>query len=384
MGEVKEDVKQSMVIYKATNILNGKIYIGQTRREFRLRLNEYKSNSFNPNNKSYNLYICRAIRKYDWNNFKWEIIDTATTDNELNNKEIYWIKFYNSFGDGYNMTEGGEGACGCSHDDKMRLQISIAHGSKPFHLFDFDGNLVKTYISKIQCEREMGLYRACIVDALNDRIAYSGQYVLVYEEEYLAFGDELVRKKIERTKTSGRGSSMPQAVLNENIVREIKQMLMEDKYTHNDIADKYGITRGLVGAISRGRNWTHVEVEGFVPKLTRYSKLEEQDVIEIKQMLINGVHHKEISNIFEIAQPTISSIATGNTWSSIKVEGFTPIVRKGGELSPTAKLTKSIVVEIKKMLNQGEVALKIAEHFNINKSAVYDIKQGRTWREIEV
>lgn len=203
-------------------------------------------------------------------------------------------------------------------------------------------------------------------------------------KKYLAFGDELVRKKIERTKTSGRGSSMPQAVLNENIVREIKQMLMEDKYTHNDIADKYGITRGLVGAISRGRNWTHVEVEGFVPKLTRYSKLEEQDVIEIKQMLINGVHHKEISNIFEIAQPTISSIATGNTWSSIKVEGFTPIVRKGGELSPTAKLTKSIVVEIKKMLNQGEVALKIAEHFNINKSAVYDIKQGRTWREIEV
>ncbi|WP_251528453.1 hypothetical protein [Metabacillus litoralis] len=283
----------------------------------------------------------------------------------------------------YNMTAGGEGTCGYSHDDEMRLQISIAHGSKPFHLFDFDGNLVKTYISKIQCERELGLYRASIVDALNDIIAYSGQYVFVYEEDYLAFGDELVRKKIERAKASGRGSSLPQAVLDEKIVKEIKQMLMEDKYTHNDIADKYGIGRGLVGAISRGRNWTHVEVEGFVPKLTRYSKLKKQDVIEIKKMLIKGVYHKEIADLFDVAQPTISSIATGNTWSNVKVEGFTPIVRKGGELSPTAKLTKEIVIEIKRMLKQGDVASKIAEHFNINKWTVYDIKQGRTWRGAE-
>ncbi|RAN84864.1 hypothetical protein B5P41_34715, partial [Bacillus sp. SRB_28] len=113
------------------------------------------------------------------------------------------------------MTEGGDGTSGYAHDDEMRLQIAIGHGSKPFHLFDFEGNLFKTYISKIQCEREMGLYRASIVDALNGKTAYSGQYILVYEEEYLKFGDDLIRKKIERARTSNKGSNRANAILDE-------------------------------------------------------------------------------------------------------------------------------------------------------------------------
>lgn len=378
------DVKQSMVIYKLTNKLNGKVYIGKTEIEFRLRLNQHRSNSLNPNSKNYNNYIYRAIRKYGWENFTWEIIDNAKTESELIDKEIYWIKYFGSFGNGYNMTEGGEGIRGYVHGEEMREQIAISHGSKPFHLFDFEGNLVQTYLSKIQCERETGLWRACIVNALSNKQAYCGEYILVYEEEYGIYGDDLICNKIERAKNTRKGSNIPQAILNEEIVKEIMQKLALGKYTHKKIAQIYGISRGMVGSIARGRNWTHVLVKGFEPKLTKFSKLGINDVIEIKKSIVAGEHHKKIAARFNISTPNVSSIATGNTWSEVEVEGFRPVVRKGGELSPTAKLSKNIVLEIKRLLNCGEVAIRIAEHFNINKSAVYDIKQGRTWKSVDV
>ena len=68
-------------------------------------------------------YFARAIRKYGPDNFIIEEIDTAQTKEELNEKEIYWIDFYNSNSPdiGYNMTHGGE--CGntylCKTDEEM-------------------------------------------------------------------------------------------------------------------------------------------------------------------------------------------------------------------------------------------------------------------------
>lgn len=50
-----------------------------------------------------------AIRKYGEDAFTWEIIDTAMTEDELNEKEKYWISSHDSFNNGYNMTEGGDG-----------------------------------------------------------------------------------------------------------------------------------------------------------------------------------------------------------------------------------------------------------------------------------
>lgn len=86
-----------MIIYKTTNLINGKIYIGKSK---------YDDNKYLGSGK-----ILRfAFRKYGRNNFKKEIIDTAETLEELNNKEMYWIKELNSIiPNGYNIARGGEG-----------------------------------------------------------------------------------------------------------------------------------------------------------------------------------------------------------------------------------------------------------------------------------
>lgn len=99
-----------MVIYKITNIINGKIYIGQTV-EYEERVRHHKQIAFRDNSKEKHKPLYKAIRKYGVKNFKFEIIDSANSIEELNEKEIYYIKLYDSCIDnnkGYNLDKGGK------------------------------------------------------------------------------------------------------------------------------------------------------------------------------------------------------------------------------------------------------------------------------------
>ena len=97
-----------MIIYKATNLINGKFYIGQTVNLLRKRISQHKYNAFVKKTKKPFYY---AIRKYGWNNFKWKILDDKIDNiNILNEKEVYWIKILNTLlPNGYNLTGGGKG-----------------------------------------------------------------------------------------------------------------------------------------------------------------------------------------------------------------------------------------------------------------------------------
>lgn len=77
-------------------------------------MNEHFRNAMNPKSKKYNCPFYKALRDAGITNVKFEIIDKAETQEELNQKEKYWIKYYNtnmkvSGSNGYNLSEGGEG-----------------------------------------------------------------------------------------------------------------------------------------------------------------------------------------------------------------------------------------------------------------------------------
>jgi len=82
-----------MFIYKTTNLINGKIYVGQQSTNNKLYLGSGK-------------LILRAIKKYGKENFKKTIIELCESCEELNNREIYWIKALNPE---YNLYPGGIG-----------------------------------------------------------------------------------------------------------------------------------------------------------------------------------------------------------------------------------------------------------------------------------
>ena len=95
------------LIYKATNIINGKSYIGLTTRTLEERKAEHYYSAINQKD---NFPFHKAIAKYGIQNFKWEIIEDNIFDKDiLAEKEKYWIKQYNTFSQyGYNATPGGQ------------------------------------------------------------------------------------------------------------------------------------------------------------------------------------------------------------------------------------------------------------------------------------
>ena len=113
-----------MLIYKATNLVNDKVYIGKTIQEFDSRKQAHIKEALSSKCKK---YFHRAIRKYGVNNFTWEVVCQywCVTEKELGEYEKYYIKKYDSFGEnGYNMTVGGEGSEGHIVTDEVKELIS--------------------------------------------------------------------------------------------------------------------------------------------------------------------------------------------------------------------------------------------------------------------
>lgn len=99
-----------MQIYKITNLINNKIYIGKDTTS--------KSDYFGSG-----LLITRSIDKYGKENFIKEIIDEATNHQELSEKEIYWINKFdsNNLEVGYNITKGGDGGDTLTNHPELSL-----------------------------------------------------------------------------------------------------------------------------------------------------------------------------------------------------------------------------------------------------------------------
>jgi group I intron endonuclease len=92
------------VIYKATNQVNNKVYIGQAR-DLDARK---KSHKYNARHKQHGAFYA-AIRKHGWDVFTWEILQPVNSQDEANEAERYWIAFYRSTerSFGYNILQGG-------------------------------------------------------------------------------------------------------------------------------------------------------------------------------------------------------------------------------------------------------------------------------------
>ena len=98
-----------MLIYKITNQINGKSYIGQTIKSAEARWKEHLQHYNGKHLNDQNKILYQAMRKYGAENFTFEVLQDNITDTQkLDDAEIYWIYYYNSFIDGYNATRGGQ------------------------------------------------------------------------------------------------------------------------------------------------------------------------------------------------------------------------------------------------------------------------------------
>ena len=113
------------VIYKITNTVNGKPYIGKTKQTLNRRIGQHKRA---------NSVIGQTIRKYGRENFTVEVIEECDTLEQLNERERFWIAFFNCKAPkGYNLTDCGDGSLGCTQE--TRDKMSVAQRGEKNHFF---------------------------------------------------------------------------------------------------------------------------------------------------------------------------------------------------------------------------------------------------------
>ena len=126
-----------MIVYKITNKINNKVYIGQTINSLEQRFNRHKNDAMNH---VLDTHFARAIRKYGVENFVAQVIDTAENQQDLTEKQQYWIHYYNSTVDGYNETDamwkcGGNTYAGKTEEQldeiKDKIRTSKLGGNNP-------------------------------------------------------------------------------------------------------------------------------------------------------------------------------------------------------------------------------------------------------------
>lgn len=91
-------------VYKFTNNINNKVYVGQSN-NIEKRFKDHKYAHLNPKHNNYHCKFYQALRKYGFEHFTFEILEETR---ETLSREVFYIKEYNSYSNGYNSTYGGE------------------------------------------------------------------------------------------------------------------------------------------------------------------------------------------------------------------------------------------------------------------------------------
>ena len=153
-------------IYLTRNLINGNCYIGQ-HKYHRFDLTYYGSGDS----------IIAAIKKYGSTNFINGIIEWCNTMEELNEREVYWIAFHDTYKHGYNRTIGGRGSSGMKHSvEEIESLRERNLGENNFFFGKHHTLETKERLSKMQTEPEQKAYlRKINLGRLNPMHADNGR-----------------------------------------------------------------------------------------------------------------------------------------------------------------------------------------------------------------
>lgn len=216
-----------MIIYKITNLINNKIYIGRDKNNN----TKYFGSGF---------LIKKAIKKYGKCNFKKEILEFCNNEKELNEKEIYWIKKLKSQNPkiGYNLCDGGhDGSNWSMHPNKIDILKKITDNHA-----DVSGNKNSMYGKKHTEDSKKKM-------SINTKLAFENNPSLSKDHS------ELLKNKYKgRNNPNYNSCVILQYDLNMNFIKEWKDLysLKED-----------GFNSKLISQCCRGR---YKKSHGFIWK----------------------------------------------------------------------------------------------------------------------
>ena len=229
-------------IYKITNKINGKIYVGQSnciQRRFAQHKSPYEQQRFS------NKPLYKAFKKYGIQNFSFEVIEQCSQE-QLNTREKFWIKTLHSLchQNGYNITAGGDGPQDDNHPKHKLTREDVI-------------DIRKRYARHQRCKDVQALYK--------NKIGHSGFSKVWKGETWKDIMPEIYtkeNKQFHKHNTGQKGSQNGRSLLTENDVRNIrlrKKLGQSWKQVYEDYKFT-GITKDSFYNIWQGYNWKNVVV----------------------------------------------------------------------------------------------------------------------------
>ena len=170
-------------IYMIKNNINNKVYIGQSS-DIKKRWKKHIEDLNNKNHHNYHLQ--GAWDKYGSSNFEFVILEICDKS-ELDKKEEFYIKKYNSLKNGYNLDNGGSGCVGYKHSKEEINKMRLSHDPVAVIQFDINFNKINEFCGGIShAAKELKYTRDCIkrcCDRSSKSLLYKNCY-WVYKYEY--------------------------------------------------------------------------------------------------------------------------------------------------------------------------------------------------------
>jgi hypothetical protein len=252
------------IIYKATSP-TGKVYIGKTTYTVAHRKGQH---IYMANHGYHMIPFHVALLNEGKENFTWEQIDTAENQAELDQKEKYWIAYYqaNDPAYGYNITEGGTGA---KHTEESRRKMSEASKGNKNWLGKHHTVETRKKISEIAKNRSPETRRHMSEAKKGEKHPLYGKHLSEEHRRKIGegergeknpnFGKHLSEKHKQKLSEAKQGEKCWRAKLTEEIVLEILA-----RYNRGDsqkaMAREYGVSNGAIRGITHGRRWKHLQI----------------------------------------------------------------------------------------------------------------------------
>ena len=233
-------------IYKITNIINDKSYIGQSI-NIQKRFGEHRSASKCEKDSSYNFHIHQAIRKYGLDNFFFEILEECPKE-KLLEREIYWIDYYNSYKNGYNMNLGGSGGFYSEeHKEKCCLILQEQNEKQKAE------NHPKAKITneEVLLIRKRYIDGESIKDIFLDyeyKYSFNGFKHLVLGQSYQSI-EKIQEQDIRHTNSK----------LTKEQVLEIRNKYNTGKISQKELGLQYNLSQTAIGRIIRKETYKHIK-----------------------------------------------------------------------------------------------------------------------------
>lgn len=331
-------------IYMYTNKINGMKYVGQTKCRIQKRDWEHWNR--------YNSYIDRALRKYGKDNFSLEILEDNINNENLDEREIYWIAYYDSFNNGYNLTKGGNGA-------KTFCE------NKGYQIIKLLKNSEKTM-------REIGKELNCSIHTISG--INQGEIFFQPSEDYP------IRKR-----------KITQKYFQEDL-DNVSNLLLNTEYSFQKIADLTNTNFYYVYDVNRGK------IKGdyhniIVPiRKKKYNKTEmtEELAYKIIELLQEDLSAEQIAEMVGVPAYTVGEINRGKMAICKKMNETFPIQKKPHRNKESAqkmfaKLSKEQVLEIVNLLLSSTLSFEeIARRYSVSRTTIDRINQKKTWKNILV